>query len=88
MNRYRYFSSLFAVILTAPRLFGAPTVSAADYARAEKVLDFNLRAVLRNARVEAHWFPGQSSFWYRREKANGGEYLLVDATAIRDGPYS
>jgi dipeptidyl-peptidase-4 len=54
-------------------------LTAADYARAEKVLDFNLKGSVKNAQIVPHWLPGQSAFWYRRETNAGVEYLLVDA---------
>lgn len=50
---------------------------AADYARAEKVLDYNLKGKVRNARVEPHWLD-DGRFWYRRDGAAGAEYVLVD----------
>ncbi|MFK3650745.1 DPP IV N-terminal domain-containing protein [Lysobacter enzymogenes] len=54
-----------------------PGPGAADYARAEKVLDYNLKGKVRNARVEPHWL-GDGRFWYRRDGEAGAEYVLVD----------
>lgn len=54
-----------------------PGPGAAEYARAEKVLDYNLKGKVRNARVEPHWL-GDGRFWYRRDGAAGAEYVLVD----------
>lgn len=54
-------------------------IGAADYARAEKVLDSSLAKALHNASVDAHWLPRGDRFWYRRDGANGTEYVLVDA---------
>lgn len=54
----------------------APT--AEDYARAERVLDANLRGKVPNATVRPHWLPG-GRFWYQRADASGhSEVVLVD----------
>lgn len=55
-----------------------PAVGDADYARAEKVLDSSLAGAILNATIEAHWLD-KDRFWYRRDSADGAEYLLVDA---------
>lgn len=59
-------------------------LSAADYARAEKVLDYNLRGRIKNAQVEPHWLP-DGRFWYRRDGEHGAEFLLVDPAARSRG---
>ncbi|WP_282294966.1 DPP IV N-terminal domain-containing protein [Stenotrophomonas sp. PS02289] len=49
-----------------------------DYARAERVLDANLRGKVANAAVRPNWLP-DGRFWYPREDASGhGEVVLVD----------
>jgi hypothetical protein len=55
-------------------------LTAADYARAEKVLDFNLKSSVKNAHVEAHWLSGQTAFWYQCQTSSGMKYILVDAS--------
>jgi len=54
-------------------------VTAADYARAEKVLDYNLRGQLHNAQLEPHWLGDSDRFWFRQWNADGPRYLLVNA---------
>ncbi len=54
----------------------APTAD--DYARAERVLDANLRGKVANAAVRPHWLP-DGRFWYRSTDASGqSEVVLVD----------
>lgn len=54
---------------------------AAAYARAERVLDANLRGKVAKASVTPNWLP-DGRFWYARAGAGGGtEYLLVDPVA-------
>lgn len=55
--------------------------SAADYARAEQVLDYNLRGKVKNARVIPHWLADEDVFWYRHDTDDGHVYLLVDASS-------
>lgn len=61
----------------------APSIGAADYARAEKLLDSSLSGALRNAHVDAHWLDRENRFWYRRDGAQGAEYVLVDPPVAR-----
>lgn len=70
---------LFAVSLLAcaPLHAHAAGPGADDYARAEKVLDYNLKGKVRNAKVDPNWLA-DGRFWYRRDGAAGAEYVLVD----------
>ena len=61
------------------------SVSVEDYARAEKVLDYNLKGQLKNTRIVPHWLP-DGRMWYRREGERGAEYLLVDPVARSRAP--
>ncbi|QQP96077.1 DPP IV N-terminal domain-containing protein [Lysobacter enzymogenes] len=70
--------ALFAAALACAQAQAqTPGPGAAEYARAEKVLDYNLKGKVRNARVEPNWL-GDGRFWYRRDGAAGAEYVLVD----------
>lgn len=54
----------------------APTAD--DYARAERVLDANLRGKVANPAVRPHWLA-DGRFWYQRGNASGhSEVVLVD----------
>ena len=56
----------------------APTVSAADYARAEKFLPWNTAPLVSGATVRVTWLP-DDKFWYRNSTPQGYEFVLVDA---------
>jgi dipeptidyl-peptidase-4 len=58
---------------------GPVRLTAADYDRAARVLDSNLRGKVRNAVVAPRWISGGDVFWYRRDGADGPEYVIVDA---------
>jgi len=49
----------------------------AHYRAAEAVLDATVEPLVRNEAVAPHWVGG-SSFWYRRQLANGCEYCWVE----------
>src|SRR5438067_576217 len=51
----------------------------ADYERANKLRELTQRKVFK-AKVEAHWLPDNTHFWYRNELPdNAREFVLVDA---------
>lgn len=53
--------------------------TASDYERAEN-LQKDLRNKVFKAKVEPHWFAGNTKFWYRNDLAEGKrEFFLVDA---------
>jgi dipeptidyl aminopeptidase/acylaminoacyl peptidase len=62
-----------------------PRITAADYARAEKFLGSNLFGDVVGGRVDAHWLPDER-FWYRSERADGAEFVLVDPAHKRRTP--
>lgn len=76
---------LFAGFLASCAV-AAPTITVDDYARAAKVLDSNLAGAIRNGRVAAHWIGDEPRFWYRRDGADGIEYVLVDAARAARAP--
>ena len=56
-----------------------PTLTAADYARAEKFLGFNANPLVLNAGVRPGWLAGTTGeFWYRVATARGIEFILVN----------
>jgi dipeptidyl aminopeptidase/acylaminoacyl peptidase len=60
-------------------------LTAADYARAERLLPRSFAQLVRNESVDARWIGGTDRFWYRRELERGFQYVLVDAAANRAG---
>jgi dipeptidyl aminopeptidase/acylaminoacyl peptidase len=74
---------LFVVMLTAARLpltAQRATVTAADYARAEKFLAPNLQGLVVGGSVAPVWLP-DGRFWYRNQTANGTEVVVVNPAA-------
>lgn len=60
-------------------------LSAADYARAERVLDYNLKGRIKNATVAPQWLA-DGRFWYRRDGERGAEYVLIDPARAERRP--
>ena len=61
-------------------------VTAEDYRRAEQFLSWNATKLVKNAEVRPHWIGATDRFWYRRELADGKEFMLVDARSGRRSP--
>jgi dipeptidyl aminopeptidase/acylaminoacyl peptidase len=55
-------------------------VSAADYARAEQYLPWNIRSLVSHDEVEPHWLENDR-FWYRDHLGEGAEFIVVDPSA-------
>ncbi len=55
------------------------TVTAEQYALAEQWLPANAMAKVRNLNVSPAWIGQSNRFWYRRETAEGHEFVVVDA---------
>ncbi|HEY5073626.1 MAG TPA: DPP IV N-terminal domain-containing protein, partial [Pyrinomonadaceae bacterium] len=73
-------ASLFTTIsvVAQQRAADAPrTLTAADYARAEKLLAYNTAPLVFRSGVRPSWLPGDR-FWYRVTTSDGSEFLLVD----------
>jgi dipeptidyl aminopeptidase/acylaminoacyl peptidase len=62
------------------------TVTADDYARAEKFLNYNTNPLVFNGPVRASWLPNSDRFWYRNQGPNGIEFFLVDAATAAKAP--
>lgn len=56
-----------------------PQDLAEAYTRAARVLDGNLAGRMRNAAVAPHWIEGGDRFWYRRDGAEGPEWVVVES---------
>src|SRR4029078_13622589 len=66
-------AALLAPLAAQPR----PTVTAADYARAEKFLAPNLQGLVVGGSVNATWLP-DGRFWDRNQTLTGNEIVVVD----------
>jgi dipeptidyl aminopeptidase/acylaminoacyl peptidase len=72
---------LATTIAVAQERAAAPrTLTAADYARAEKFMPYNTTPLVLHAGVRPAWVAGDGSdrFWYRTTTEKGSEAVLVD----------
>jgi dipeptidyl aminopeptidase/acylaminoacyl peptidase len=73
----RSMAAFFFVLLTTPCLGQTRNVTADDYARAEKFLNYSANPLVLHAGVQPVWLP-DDRFWYRTTTENGTEFVLVD----------
>jgi dipeptidyl aminopeptidase/acylaminoacyl peptidase len=75
-----------AVLMVIPLLAQTPVpqVTAADYARAERVLAPSLTGLVVGGTVPANWLR-DDRFWYRRTLDDGAEFVLVDPSKATRG---
>lgn len=69
-------SAVLALILSAGALAQA-VLTAADYARAEKMLNYNTGALIDRNGVRPTWMP-DGRFWYRVLTPTGSEFVMID----------
>jgi len=63
-----------------------PSLTAADYARAEKFMSYNVTPLVLRSAVRPNWLTGDR-FWYRNAlEKDGREFILVDPQKRRRGP--
>jgi dipeptidyl-peptidase-4 len=76
-----------AATLTAQQPAAAPrTLTAADYAQAEKFLPYNVNPLVVHGSVRATWIS-EDHFWYRDSLADGAsQYMLVNAATGASQP--
>ncbi|HLB54698.1 MAG TPA: DPP IV N-terminal domain-containing protein, partial [Gemmatimonadales bacterium] len=55
-----------------------PSLTAADYARAEKFLGYHVNPLVLNAGVRPTWLPEDGRFWYRTTTSRGVEFMMVN----------
>ena len=75
---YRFHLLAACVVLGPPAYSQQRTVTAADYARAEKFLGYNTTPLMSGVTGRVTWLPGDR-FWYRNTTAAGMEFILIDA---------
>lgn len=79
---------LLVLLFVLPFLAASQTrLTEADYARAEKFLPQNLNPLVLNGSIRVTW-KTDSTFWYRAQRAEGDEYVLVDAVRRTKSAYS
>jgi dipeptidyl aminopeptidase/acylaminoacyl peptidase len=57
--------------------YAPSSLTAADYARAEKFMTYNVTPLVTRSGVRANWLP-DNRFWYRVTTENGSETVLID----------
>lgn len=77
MYTTKRFLFLFILMISCCSSFAQQTVTAADYARAEKAMSYNTAPLVDRGSVRPNWLSGDR-FWYRILTAQGGEFILVD----------
>ena len=72
------FVSLTAAVASEKSGEAPRSLTAADYAQAEKFMPYNVTPLVLRAGVRPTWLPGDR-FWYRNALENeGSEFILVD----------
>jgi len=76
---------LALVLLAGPAAAQAPQVTAADYARAERLVGYNANPLVDHAVVHVTWLD-PTHFWFRDHDARGDRFMQVDATTGKASP--
>src|ERR1700679_2021004 len=82
------FPLFFAAMACATAAFAQQnpvTVTAADYARAEKFMGYNTNPLVYGMAGRPAWLP-DGRLWYRVTRENGTEFVLVDPKSGARGP--
>lgn len=79
MNKKIFSTVAFLLIACTTSVFAQQkrVFTAADYARAEKMLNYNTSPLADRSGVRATWLP-DGRFWYRVLTPTGSEYVLVN----------
>jgi dipeptidyl aminopeptidase/acylaminoacyl peptidase len=98
--RFSLLAASVVAIWLAPVVSGAPrnprsepqtrgdaprTITAAEYARAEKFMGYNTNPLVLRSGVRPNWLPDER-FWYRITTAEGSEFVLIDPAKGTRGP--
>ncbi len=76
--RVKYLApTLLAAVVCFAQQSAPPSVTAADYARAEKWMPYNTTPLVFRATVRPNWLP-DDRFWYRNTIVEGSEFVVVD----------
>lgn len=60
--------------------------SAEDYAAAARVHEANTLGLIRNADITPYWLGDTGRFWYRKQLADGAQFVVVDSATGRCEP--
>ncbi|HVK97546.1 MAG TPA: hypothetical protein VM368_07010, partial [Flavisolibacter sp.] len=73
----RFFSLAFVIISAIQTTSAQQNLTAADYARAEKMMGYNTNQLVDGLAVQPNWLAGDR-FWYRVLTPQGSEFIMVD----------
>ena len=80
------FASIFCCVI-APNISAQTEKLEEDvYERAERLLGPNLGKTVRNGFTTPHWIGPNDRFWYRKERKDDHEFVLVDAATGKSQP--
>ncbi len=74
---YLFVTGLVMFLMTTNDFAQQLSLTAEDYARAEKFMSYNTGPLVLRAGVRPTWLP-DGRFWYRVTTENGNEFFLVD----------
>ncbi|MEP7342511.1 MAG: S9 family peptidase, partial [Acidobacteriota bacterium] len=75
---FRLFAAgVASLLITVACLAQQRTLTADDYSRAEKFMNYNTAPLVLRAGARPTWLA-DGRFWYRVTTENGGEFILVD----------
>ncbi len=77
--------AVLTLALALPCWSQSRTLTASDYARAEKLLGYNTNPLVLHAPARPVWLP-DDRFWYRVTTEKGNEIVLVDPVRGTRGP--
>src|SRR5687768_5269285 len=77
----------FAPATVSAQQAPARALTAADYARAERFMSYNVNPLVLAGNVTPVWLDG-NRFWYRVTKESGDETFLVDAATATRAAYT
>ena len=77
--------AVLTLALALPCWSHSRTLTASDYARAEKLLGYNTNRLVLHAPARPVWLP-DDRFWYRVTTEKGNEIVLVDPARGTRGP--
>src|SRR5579863_7236913 len=77
--------ALLAVLLTPGAAANGRTLTAQDYARAERFMPYSTEPLVDHAVQRVHWL-GDRRFWYVDHDSGGDHYRLMTAATGRVGP--
>src|SRR5437764_12656408 len=69
--------AILTIALALPCSSQTRTLTASDYARAEKLLGYNVNPLVLHSPARPVWLP-DDRFWYRVTTERGTEFMLVD----------